>query len=304
MVYYWGATCTTGKYYLSDSKYGKHELHSASEGNDYIRDRILSGEPFAYCRFSYTEMTIMIHATTQQYFGIPATKMLGWMDIFCEEGEKKYQGAYKYNALMQEAFKNADMLGIWKNLHMGDQLLNIQDTKDNVIVSDANSVESYYYDDPWSSALEGKRVLVVSPFSKQIEQQYEKRINLWDNQAVLPRFSLEVEDSIWYYKGKRDERFSNWFEAYDYLFEQIMKHDFDIAILGCGYFGFALATRIKNAGRQAVHMGGATQLLFGIKGKRWDNNPKVNRFYNEYWIRPDNSKKPEDDNNLDNGCYW
>ena len=294
----------TGKYFLSSKRYGKYALHSSQSGNDMLRERILAGEPFAYCRFSYTEMAVMIHVTTQKFFGIPATNKQKWLGIFCEDGETNFQGACKYDALMRDAFKEADFLGVWKNLHMGDELLNNQQVLDDVCVTEANSVESYFFAKPWSSALEGKRVLVVSPFSNAIRTQYERRELLWDDTSVLPEFNLDTEDAIWYYGGQRDSRFADWFEAYDYLFNKIMEHDFDVVILACGYFGFALATRIKAEGKQAIHMGGATQLLFGIKGKRWDNNPKINRFYNDNWIRPDEQLRPKDDRRLDNGCYW
>ena len=80
---------------------------------------------------------------------------------------------------MQEAFKSAHILGVWTNMHMGDALLNIQQTLDDVYVTSANSVESYYYEKPWSSALRGKKVLVVSPFSEAIKHQYENREKLW-----------------------------------------------------------------------------------------------------------------------------
>ncbi len=294
----------TGRYFMSPDRYGKHKKHTGESGNDEIRARLNDGRPFAYCRYSYTEMEIMIRSITQDLLFVPSTNAFKWLDIFCKEGEDNATGARKYTALLSEAFKDADILGIWKNLHMGDALLNMQTVRDDLFVTDAISVEAFYFDEPWTSALEGKKVLVVSPFSEAIRYQYERRDILWENPRVLPEFTLDTEDSIWFYAGKRDERFSDWFEAYDFLYDKIMSHDFDVVILGCGYFGFPLAVRIKQAGKQAVHMGGATQLLFGIKGKRWDDNPYINRFYNDNWIRPDTKLKPEDDKNLDDGCYW
>ena len=47
---------------------------------------------------------------------------------------------------------------------------------------------------------------------------------------------------------------------------QIVKTDFDIAIIGAGAYGFSLAAFIKKIGKKAVHLGGPTQVLFGIKG--------------------------------------
>ena len=53
------------------------------------------------------------------------------------------------------------------------------------------------------------------------------------------------------------------------MYTEAVKIDFDTAIIGCGAYGFPLAAKLKAAGKQAFHMGGATQLLFGIKGSRW-----------------------------------
>ena len=47
---------------------------------------------------------------------------------------------------------------------------------------------------------------------------------------------------------------------------------FDIAIIGCGAYGLPLAAKLKKEGRQAIHLAGVTQLMFGIKGKRWEEN--------------------------------
>ena len=45
-----------------------------------------------------------------------------------------------------------------------------------------------------------------------------------------------------------------------------MKFDFDVALIGCGAYGFPLAAKLKTAGKQAIHLGGVLQALFGIKG--------------------------------------
>lgn len=49
--------------------------------------------------------------------------------------------------------------------------------------------------------------------------------------------------------------------------DEISKEDYDICLIGCGAYGFSLAAYVKRCGKQAIHMGGALQLLFGIKGK-------------------------------------
>ena len=85
---------------------------------------------------------------------------------------------------------------------------------------------------------------------------------------------------------------------------QILKKDFDIALIGCGAYGFPLAAHVKRIGKQAIHLGGSLQILFGIKGKRWDNHPVISKLYNEHWIRPRVEDKPNKAHLVEDACYW
>ena len=67
--------------------------------------------------------------------------------------------------------------------------------------------------------------------------------------------------------------------------------------------------------KKAIHMGGATQLLFGIKGNRWEDPmygvkewglpagfyPKM---FNEYWIKPGEEGRPKNAEQVEGACYW
>ena len=89
--------------------------------------------------------------------------------------------------------------------------------------------------------------------------------------------------------------------------QEAMKIDFDVAIIGCGAYGFPLAAKLKLAGKQAIHLAGATQLLFGIKGKRWEENGAfayVQKFFNDAWVYPSDEDKPKEAAKVENGCYW
>jgi len=59
-----------------------------------------------------------------------------------------------------------------------------------------------------------------------------------------------------------------------------------------------------------VHLGGQTQLLFGIRGQRWeteyDEAWRQANFYNNspYWIKPLPTDIPTNKEMVENGCYW
>ena len=77
-----------------------------------------------------------------------------------------------------------------------------------------------------------------------------------------------------------------------------------VGLFGCGAYGMPLAAYCKEIGKKAVHLGGATQLLFGIKGKRWDCYDYISSLYNEYWVRPSEQEKPKNANKIESACYW
>jgi hypothetical protein len=165
----------------------------------------------------------------------------------------------------------------------------------------------FFSTEPWTLALAGKKVLVIHPFSKTIERQYQRKEHLFPF-PLLPDFELLTYPCIQSVAGMKTP-FKEWFEALDFMKKDISGMDFDIALVAGGAYGFPLAAFIKRLGKQAIHVGGSLQLFFGIIGKRWED-PKYNQKYpyysliNEYWVRPDNSEKPENSNVVEGSCYW
>ena len=85
--------------------------------------------------------------------------------------------------------------------------------------------------------------------------------------------------------------------------DEIKKIDFDIAFLGCGAYGLPLASYIKSLGKQALHTGGSTQLLFAIKGRRWEGDG-ARVFKEDFWVYPSLDERPKDYLLVEGGCYW
>lgn len=163
-----------------------------------------------------------------------------------------------------------------------------------------------YHGRPWSVALKGKKVLVIHPFEDSIQAQYKKRESLFPGTDILPEFELHTLKAVQTLCGEKDERFVTWFEALEYMYQEAMKIEFDIAIIGCGAYGMPLASMLKDAGKQAIHLGGATQLLFGIKGRRWEENypSKIATCFNDAWTYPADTEKPKNGATVEQGCYW
>ena len=159
---------------------------------------------------------------------------------------------------------------------------------------------------PWTRELHGCKVLVVHPFVQTIKRQYyNSREKLFPNiPEMLPEFELITLKAIQTIAGERDDRFDTWFEALKWMKEQIAAIDFDVALIGCGAYGFPLGAFCKDLGKIAVHMGGDLQMQFGIIGGRWDDHEIAKRIVNEYWVRPDETETPKHSQNVEKGCYW
>ena len=214
----------------------------------------------------------------------------------------------KFGEMMIEDSKFVDILGSWQK---NEFFL-------SSVLTEAKKIQLMYLDPywskkPWSRVLEGKKVLVVHPFAESIKSQYEKRKYLFKVQDTLPDFkSLEVIKAIQSIGGESNG-YKDWFEALEYMMSEIDKHDYDVCLIGCGAYGFPLAAHVKRMGKQAIHMGGSLQLLFGIMGNRWDHDEPhyengVFIYYagleNEYWVRPSASERPKTHKVVENSCYW
>tara|TARA_R110000868_G_scaffold20682_3_gene87181 strand:- start:2908 stop:3858 length:951 start_codon:yes stop_codon:yes gene_type:complete len=209
------------------------------------------------------------------------------------------ENAERFSELILQDMQELDVLGSWLNQEKAftRTLKNVK----RVVLED---LEPFFSDNPWTKALEGKKVLVVHPFSETIESQYKKRELLFENN-LLPAFELITIKAVQSIGGENTE-YKDWFEAFDGMKKQIEATDFDICILGCGAYGFPLAAHVKRMGKKAVHLGGVTQILFGVIGSRWENFvfwPYMNLF-NEHWVRPEDIEKPINANQVEGACYW
>ncbi|MCQ2520922.1 MAG: hypothetical protein MJ105_00960 [Lachnospiraceae bacterium] len=218
----------------------------------------------------------------------------------------------EFNRVTKDALSQMDILAANKQL-CENYFINTCGAPDLVVAENLGLFDVCMIKHSWSHALAGKKVLVVTSFPKSVEQQYVKREKLFVGTDILPEFaSLETYQALMTVGDLRDERFATWFEALDFMKREILARDFDVCLLGCGAYGFPLAAEIKKAGRQAIHMGGSLQILFGIMGKRWDGTREggelhiredIAPYYNENWTYPI-EEKPTEASKVEYGPYW
>jgi hypothetical protein len=206
--------------------------------------------------------------------------------------------------LMLEDMKEVDILGSWLE---GEKQFEKEMGK--CIKVNFELLNPYFSIVPWTKALEGKKILVVHPFASTIEKQYDtNRHKLFDNKDILPAFKLKTLKAVQSIAGEKT-RFNDWFEALAWMEAEIDKTEYDICLIGAGAYGFPLAAHVKRQGKKAIHIGGSLQLLFGIKGKRWEDSNYNSIFnysdlMNKHWVYPSNNEKLENAKVVEGACYW
>jgi hypothetical protein len=268
---------------------------------EIIRNEILANKPSMIARFGSTEIKAVLYPLIpliiQLFFKNRVASRMRDLSGFFPLSKGMIE---KFSDLMIEDMKLLDILGSWR---IEEKLLLKNFPAAQRI--ELKALEPYLSENPWSEALEGLKVLVIHPFNITIERQYhDKRELIFEDKRVLPQFkSLETIKAVQTIAANKSE-FATWFDALDFMKAAIDAKDYDVAIIGCGAYGFPLAAHVKRSGKKAIHLGGATQILFGIKGQRWDNHPLISTLYNEHWVRPAPEDIPVDANKVENGCYW
>jgi hypothetical protein len=302
-----------------------HPLHTVRpaltgvQAQEWLSQALNSNKPFMAARFGNTELQAMVHFHKMANLGMVRRLLdpietwrwsFSWSKLPLLDLEN-HSGFFpqdetlirKFCDLMHDSLAEVDLLASWAKgeIWFEDKLAHAELCK-------IGDLESFRYERPWSRSLEGRDVLVIHHFAQTIASQYNsRRQELFANPEVLPKFNLFTQKSVFALKGHRPPGFATWFDALDHMTEQALACPADVVILGCAAYGFPLAARLKKAGKQCIHMGGATQLLFGIRGARWERPPHAEttqRYFNEFWVRPADGERPPNANTIEDGCYW
>lgn len=291
------------------------------KASEMVYNLLASEQPCMIARFGATEMSAIIN-----YLGVNSechslgkfikgeqpewwwnknimNQMQQWSGFFPPTPENMQ----RFGEMMMEDAKEVDLLGSWLN----EESRIYQNCNIHAVMLPL--LEPYHANHPWSRILADKKILVIHPFADLIVRQYQKRKLLFKNQDVLPDFELDTIQAVQSLGGEANG-FNDWFAALEWMKQEMDKRDYDICLIGCGAYGFPLAAHAKRKGKKAVHLGGALQLLFGIKGKRWEVAEYAKNWglpkdaylslFNESWVRPSQKEMVLNASKIEGGCYW
>ena len=154
---------------------------------------------------------------------------------------------------------------------------------------------------PWSLALSGKKVLVISGFSKSFSTQHA-RIERVFSEVAYPQFKAKFINAPISLGGISDGK--TWVDHLERMKKEMEESDFDVALISAGAYALPLAYHAMKLGKIGITCGGELQLFFGVVGKRWEHMEKVTKYRNEFWIRPGEDERPANWREIEDGCYW
>ncbi len=272
--------------------------------NSLIADMLKSDKPFLVGRLGWIECQICWNFTRASFFNKghshtiakSASNNAGISSL----GDKSFD---RFSTIYLSAIPFADLIGAWEVKGMFPLL--------HTFGSPALQYTTLPALDPWHAflagelawtlSLEGKSVLVVHPFAQSIQKQYARRTEIKSIKDMMPEFELSTLIPPVTFAGQDNGK--TWVANLQSLTSEVAGVKFDVAIVGCGAYGLPLAAFIKQMGRQAIHLGGATQLLFGIRGNRWDSR-EYSSVMDESWVRPQQDERPKGAATVEDACYW
>jgi len=211
------------------------------------------------------------------------------------------------------ALRDLDGIVMWNPLNPTEEEFLVNICCPNAQKIDLLSLEPYHVRDSEYSLLMNKSdIAVVSSFAKSIEKQWEKRDKIFPGHMWLPEQKLIT---IQAYYGPYMNRFGGLsypepllskgpIEAVKYYVDQVKATNAKYCFIGVGILAVPIAAELKKAGIIAIHTGGATQMMFGIKGGRWREQEVFQKMFNEYWVNPAPEEIPTEAKRVENSCFW
>jgi hypothetical protein len=291
------------RFFIINYRKIQYSRTSIINANEIFPDLIASGVPFAAGKIGLTEQ----EAINQFMKGRSRSEAPSYP---CDVAHRLFANAgvfpksdHAFNAFCDvfvEALSQIDIMAVWYN---SGELGVLKTYCPNAKLVTLTSLEPYYHLNPWTRVLHNKKVLIIHPFEQSIRAQYSRRISIWPGSLVLPDFKL-LTLKVPLSPAIQEPQFDSWLDTFNWLKRQVNQIEFDVSLIGAGAYSLPLTSYIKSIGKAAIHLGGPTQILFGIKGKRWDNNKLISKFYNSYWIRPHETETPVEKHKVERGCYW
>jgi len=273
------------------------------ESNRLITELISKDKPFYIARLGlgYETHLSFIHANQLHNGSFPPQ----WIDLLHIQAGIYGRNIFDYCETYNLSLQNADYLACFDDC---PRMFHKQDyycMKNKLTPLHFKCLEPFYALKegmvPWTMSLKGKKVLIINPFVTSIKKQNESNFKIFKDTSLFDKNQEFV-----YYKPFNatclERPHKNWLETLNKMKSDICKLNYDIALVSCGGYGLPLCSFIKSTGKSCIYVGGGLQMMFGVMGQRWENNPLFKD--NNNYIRPSEDETPKNKDLVEGGCYY
>ena len=280
---------------------------------DYLRGKIEKNEPFVVPRIAGIENAVAFnghHNFTIHPQSIYNMKNNAGVYLPNEKSVKKYAESYL------DAFRNCDLYTGWSTVGSDNVYAfykqshdfieyTLCKTKKKLWAESALEIYNYINYTPWTLALKGKRILIISAFTESIKEKIAIREKIYGRDLFPecefvflkpPQLSGDNPSQEW------QAEFTQFCAKLDSI-----RENYDVALLSCGGMGNPICNYIYTEHKKsAIYVGGVLSMFFGVWGKRWANEKKsiLKMYLNEHWSRPKVSERPLGWEKIEGGTYW
>jgi len=162
----------------------------------------------------------------------------------------------------------------------------------------------YIHRQPWTHALRGQRILIISAFVDSIRAKIDTGEKIY-GVDLFPDCEFVFVKPPQTQASNPSRVFTE--ELYDFNKDvEAVRDAFDVALVSCGGYGNLICSNIYDMGKSCILVGGVLQMYFGIYGNRWmkDNKDVLTMYLNEHWSRPQAQERPRAFENIEGGCYF
>ena len=279
--------------------------YSMTEGNErlyqYITQKLESNTPFVVPRVAGIENNTAVHCFTSK---TPLGKVV--YDVLKNNaglGLENETDMKTFAEWYMRSFAQSDMYASWepwghyiKHIERSQRILQRQFKRDEISTGVFDIFHFISGGRPWTQALRGKKLLIISPFGDAFQRQKQ----------AYP-IDLFPECTFVYLKPPMTQGTEN-NRGFNVEFEEfcnnVQQCEFDVALCSCGGYGNPICAYIYTLGKSAIYVGGVLQMYFGLYGSRWIKERKdvLTLYMTSDWRRP--NERPQGYEGIEQGCYW
>jgi len=239
--------------------------------------------------------------------------------LWAGEGKTIDEAIDEWAEAMLDAGKDLDLVVAWNPMYPRQEENFLNTLVRSRTWIPLRALEPFYSpESQYTLSMTNGSICVVSPFADTIKAQWERRSYLFPVDGLagkmwLPTQQLHTVKAPFGPNMCPQNMNLSWnpeilkagpMAAVKRLADEVQATGARYVFVGIGALSLVLVAELKRRGLVALHTGGGTQIMFGVKGERWKYHNVISKMFNDYWVRPTAEETPSLASSVEGACYW